>query len=667
MPMKRRKILVILILFTMGWVSLSGASVDSIPIMKSLLGRNLSPDIRLRYLTKICVSFWNTNPDSSIWYGSQGIALFNEKVSPVRIGKHSFAYGMAWENKGKHDSALFYLRKAEEVCMSAGDTFFAFRAIEQSGSLYRIMGRYDTALTIMIRTLEYFKKKGDKFQSMSALFNIGSVYLEQNRYSKALEYYIESASYDSLLGDKSARAAHLLGIGNVYLSLGELFANTDHDKSGNYLNMAENYFRQSLPLFETVNMKTGYCFACMSLLSVIVASHHLPQADSLLKTCRDCRDFPDPRVQSGFKICLAQMDFMLGNEKDAMRMLREISCEKGEIRVLPEFHKSMLLYARLIWNAGKRDSALTLAQKSIQWARHHSVTTIAIEGLDMVAGWEKTLGRYDTAFNLLLVSRQYRDTLNREISKEIFDQIELRYRSEILQARVNEMAITQKYDRGRLFLTYFVAILIILVLGIILITFLLRHRSDNIKRLLSEERARFAENGKRLMKVEIQNIQLEKLLKEEELKKMQLEIKLREQELVYQTIVNADLNQKNLTFAQKLGHFRLRMPRKKDQDEFSQTLADVGRESKSDPMQQFDLLFKQMHAGFIDKLLEVCPDLSKTELQICALLRLNLSSKDISQLINITPASIDGTRHRIRKKLDIEQNTSLTSYLMSLK
>jgi|APCry1669188910_1035180.scaffolds.fasta_scaffold00143_9 tetratricopeptide (TPR) repeat protein len=665
--MKSRKILTFLILFTMSCFSLSGASVDSIPVMKSLLGGKLPPETRLRYLTKICISFWNSNPDSSIWYGRKGIVLFGDKVSPERIGRHSFAYGMAWENKGRYDSALFYLRKAQEVCFNAKDSFYAYRAIEQTGSLYRIMGRYDTAAGILNRALDYFKQAKKNYQTMSVLFNIGSVYLEQNRYSKALEYYIESASYDSILGDNSARAIHLLGIGSVYLSLGELFSTTDQDKSENYLNMAANYFRQSLTLFEAVNMKTGYCFASMSLLSAMVALNHLPQADSLIKTCRDCRDFPDPRVKSGFKISLAQMYVMRDHENDAMTMLKEVSREKGEIRILPEFYKSMLLYARLIWNTGNRDSALALAEKSIQWARLHSVTTVAIEGLDMVAGWEKIIGRYDTAFNLLLVSRQYRDTLRREISKEIIDQIELRYRSEILQARVNEMSITQKYDRSRLLLTYLVAVFIILVLGIITISIFVRRRSDNIKRLLAEERARFAEKGKRLMEVEIQNMQLEKLLKEEDLEKVQLEIKLREQELVFQTIVNADLNQKNLAFTEKLGPYLLRIPRKKDQDEFAQTLADVGRESQSDPMQHFDLLFKQMHSGFLEKLLEACPDLSKAELQICTLLRLNLSSKDISRLINLTPASIDGTRHRIRKKLDIDQNLSLTSYLMMIK
>ncbi len=88
---------------------------------------------------------------------------------------------------------------------------------------------------------------------------------------------------------------------------------------------------------------------------------------------------------------------------------------------------------------------------------------------------------------------QNRDTLRREISKEIIDQIELRYRSEILQARVNEMSITQKYDRSRLLLTYLVAVFIILVLGIITISIFVRRCSDNIKRLLVEERARFAE------------------------------------------------------------------------------------------------------------------------------------------------------------------------------
>jgi tetratricopeptide (TPR) repeat protein len=60
------------------------------------------------------------------------------------------------------------------------------------------------------------------------------------------------------------------------------------------------------------------------------------------------------------------------------------------------------------------------------------------------------------------------------------------------------------------------------------------------------------------------------------------------------------------------------------------------------------------------------PNLSENDKKLCALLRLNLSSKEISVILNISPASVDMSRHRLRKKLALEQGDSLLDIFTSL-
>ena len=90
------------------------------------------------------------------------------------------------------------------------------------------------------------------------------------------------------------------------------------------------------------------------------------------------------------------------------------------------------------------------------------------------------------------------------------------------------------------------------------------------------------------------------------------------------------------------------------------------RDAQRDPLGYFEVSFSCMHSCFFENRLAVSTNLSKAELQICALLRLNLSSKDIARLLNLAVASIDVTRSHIRKKLGLEQNQSLTSYLIMM-
>jgi DNA-binding CsgD family transcriptional regulator len=58
------------------------------------------------------------------------------------------------------------------------------------------------------------------------------------------------------------------------------------------------------------------------------------------------------------------------------------------------------------------------------------------------------------------------------------------------------------------------------------------------------------------------------------------------------------------------------------------------------------------------------PGLTHSELQICALIRLNFSSKDIARLVTLSVATIDSTRSHIRKKLNLDVKDNLTTFLM---
>lgn len=79
--------------------------------------------------------------------------------------------------------------------------------------------------------------------------------------------------------------------------------------------------------------------------------------------------------------------------------------------------------------------------------------------------------------------------------------------------------------------------------------------------------------------------------------------------------------------------------------------------------QEFELWFTEVHTSFYDNLRKSHPDLLESELKVCALLRLNLTSKDIANIMNIQPHSINIYRHRIRKKMDLPGEEDLISFL----
>ncbi|WP_435355175.1 two-component regulator propeller domain-containing protein [Emticicia sp. SJ17W-69] len=81
--------------------------------------------------------------------------------------------------------------------------------------------------------------------------------------------------------------------------------------------------------------------------------------------------------------------------------------------------------------------------------------------------------------------------------------------------------------------------------------------------------------------------------------------------------------------------------------------------------QVFEQNFNRVHEAFFKILLERFPDLSPGDLKLSAYLRMNLSSKEIAQLLNITYRSVELKRYRLRKKLNLEPEENLVEWLMS--
>lgn len=82
--------------------------------------------------------------------------------------------------------------------------------------------------------------------------------------------------------------------------------------------------------------------------------------------------------------------------------------------------------------------------------------------------------------------------------------------------------------------------------------------------------------------------------------------------------------------------------------------------------QQFDQHFAQIHPDFYRKLSILHSQLSPSELKICALLKLNLNTKEIADILYLTPKTIKTMRSRIRKKLDLSSDEGLVTYLIKI-
>ena len=102
-------------------------------------------------------------------------------------------------------------------------------------------------------------------------------------------------------------------------------------------------------------------------------------------------------------------------------------------------------------------------------------------------------------------------------------------------------------------------------------------------------------------------------------------------------------------------------------DEFKKVLRILNEETKMDKdWEQFAVHFDNVHSDFLKSLKTAHPNLSPHELKLCAYLRMNLSSKQIAQLENISVRGVEISRYRLRKKLMLAKETSLFNFLLEI-
>jgi DNA-binding response OmpR family regulator len=87
---------------------------------------------------------------------------------------------------------------------------------------------------------------------------------------------------------------------------------------------------------------------------------------------------------------------------------------------------------------------------------------------------------------------------------------------------------------------------------------------------------------------------------------------------------------------------------------------------ESDFLNVFETQFRDIHADFYERIDTKHPELTPTEKKICTFLKMNLNTKEIAVLLLSTPASIEVSRAKIRKKFNLDHFQSLTEYVSGI-
>ena len=172
--------------------------------------------------------------------------------------------------------------------------------------------------------------------------------------------------------------------------------------------------------------------------------------------------------------------------------------------------------------------------------------------------------------------------------------------------------------------------------------------------------------------------QREQLMKEEALitekemirlrnEKLNLEMIHKEKELANSTMLIIQKNEILHKLRIDLNTIKHNLPDEHLKNDLNTTVKRIGKEMDNEKQWQvFNTHVEQVHEELFKKLKIRYPELTPRELSLCAYLRMNISSKEIATLMNISTRGVEISRYRIRKKLGLDRNANLTDFMMTL-
>jgi DNA-binding CsgD family transcriptional regulator len=197
------------------------------------------------------------------------------------------------------------------------------------------------------------------------------------------------------------------------------------------------------------------------------------------------------------------------------------------------------------------------------------------------------------------------------------------------------------------FIVYFVTFLLLIIL------------------IHSSYRRYYNRQKKKLIEENEKNLKLAQMASEQEIIKLknqqlQKDIETKNKELAMTTM--SLLNKSEL-----LNGIKKDLSNLQDKSSRDQVIRVINRNLNNDQdWEYFQEAFNNADKDFLKKMHELHPNLTPNDLKLCVYLRLNLASKEIAPLLNISVRSVEIKRYRLRKKINLEHEKSLVEYILEI-
>lgn len=545
-------------------------------------------------------------------------------------------------------SAQYYLQSAEvDLASSKPRMDSILRRLGDVGYVYQKMGWFDKAIEYHTQALKMSEQLHDTAEIATNLSNLGLSHKMLGQHNKAIDYFLRTLELDRLLGNEADMSITFNAIGMVYFAWGK------YDQALEFLN-------QALEMDTLRGEESKVSIRLSNLSQVYLAMERPLEAIACLNRALEIDRRLGNQAKVGIRIhglglvhkSLANYE-MAGNYfHEALDLFESLNYDFKVAALLADFGD---LYTDMK-NFNEAEKSYLTSYKLAASIRLRPTEMKAARGLYLLY---KSLGRNAEALKYFETFKAYEDSMFSEESARLIQEFEVKYESE---KKDKENSLLQKENEVRRRiqqLSSFIISALIVFAVVILWAFMLKRKALIQSKELFVKEMELSQLKMETIRNHNQYLE-EALFAEEQIKKLQAtSIEQKKQELTAAAMLIAN---KNEVFG-KLKILARQIKSKQspeDIDEAREIITEIDRQTDLDNQwDQFKIHFESVHNSFFENLRTRCNNLTPNDLKICAFIKLKISTKEISRLLNIAPESVNMHRYRLRKKLNLPPESSL--------
>ncbi|MEO9964345.1 MAG: tetratricopeptide repeat protein [Reichenbachiella sp.] len=526
-------------------------------------------------------------------------------------------------NKAQLDSSEILFTKAEEIYQKNdlfGDTIQSkYHYLFLTKGAWNIYKRnFDQAEKLLTNGAELFLEEGDNKRYIHCLNSLGRINGMKGNYAEALDYFL--TAYDRTENVESLNASVVLGnIALCYKHLG-------------HIEKATQYFRDGLKL----DIKNGWRSQMNKFNGLATIYKELDNLDSAIYY--DKKAFEAAQKFGNYSTAVIS----LGNLAQYYVLKREIELANTMMKEALQLADSAginsveeqfdIIKAEVFYDEQQYDSTLYYARRALASTSQYSHRKFSSIITHLMSNTFEQLGVLDSSLYYLRTHHAYEDSLfNKDNQRKV---TELYTKMETME-KEKEIKLLQKnkeveaLKKERLIVLIFA---IITVAGLLVVVLIYRHKN-------------------RLKKEELKQINLQKNLEQGQA------------DLYKQTLNMIHMN----NCMDNLENQVKEIMTKNNDHEFRKILHTIRmNKSLKKDWENFNNYFSNSHSEFYERLSSLNDKLSNHEKRVCALIKLNLSNREIATILNIENRSAIMIKYRIKKKIGLEEHNDLNRYVQEL-